>query len=161
VTGLVRRAIVCVITARRDDVHRDHAGPPAAAVNTDGQPFRWEGRAIADRLTEVRRAIQSWAEHAGLPGDLIDELALASYEAMANAAEHAYAGRQPGMLSVLVSASSGLVDVLIEDQGKWQEPDAGARFRGRGLLLIKGLATDVTVTATDLGTTVRMRWHRD
>ena len=142
-------------------MHRDHAGPPAAAVNTDGQPFRWEGRAIANQLTEVRRAIRVWAEHVGLPGDLIDELALASYEAMANAAEHAYVGRQPGMLSVLVSVSSGLVDVLIADQGKWQESDTAARFRGRGLLLIKGLATDVTVTATDVGTTVRMRWHRD
>jgi anti-sigma regulatory factor (Ser/Thr protein kinase) len=150
-----------VITARRDDVHRDHPGPPAAEVNTDGQPFRWEGRAIADRITEVRRAIQHWAEAVGLPVELIDELALASYEAMANAAEHAYVGKPPGRLSVLVSASSELVDVLIADQGKWQAPDAAAGFRGRGLLLMKGLAAEVTVTATDAGTTVRMRWHRD
>jgi serine/threonine-protein kinase RsbW len=129
-------------------------------VNTDGQPFRWEGRAIADRITEVRRAVHDWAEGAGLPAELIDELALASYEAMANAAEHAYVGRQPGLLSVQVSVSSGGLDVLIADQGKWQEPDPGTRFRGRGLLLIKGLAADVTVTPSDAGTTVRMRWHR-
>jgi anti-sigma regulatory factor (Ser/Thr protein kinase) len=162
VTEPARRAIVYVITAKRDDVHRDHHGhPPAADVNTDGQPFRWEGRAIVERLTDVRRAIQNWAEDVGLSADLIEELALASYEAMANAAEHAYVGVEPGVLSVLVETSAGQVDALVADQGKWQVPDPGAGFRGRGLLLIKSLAEDVTVIATEQGTTVRMRWRRD
>jgi serine/threonine-protein kinase RsbW len=154
--------LVCAIKARRDDVHRDHHGRPPAAdvnqVNTDGQPFRWQGPAIAARLGEVRRAVQSWAEHAGLPVDLIEQLALAGYEAMANVVEHAYAGVAPGLLSVQVSASPGLVDVLVEDQGKWRVPDIGTGFRGRGLLLIKGLADEVTVTATEHGTAVRMHW---
>jgi hypothetical protein len=35
----------------------------------------------------------------------------------------------------------------------------GHRFRGRGFLLINGLAEDVTVTATELGTAVRMPWQ--
>ena len=130
-------------------------------MNTDGQPFHWEGRAIAARLGEVRRAIQDWARRAGLPADLIDELVLASYEAMANSAEHAYAAGPPGMLSVQVSASPGSIDVVVADHGTWRAPDAYARFRGRGLPLIKGLAEEVTVTTTEHGTTVRMRWRRD
>lgn len=128
-------------------------------TSTDGQPFHWEGRAIAARLRDVRRAIQDWGRHVGLPADLIGELALAAYEAMANAAEHAYAGVEPGVLSVLVSASPGWIDVQVADQGKWHPPDADTGFRGRGLLLINGLAEDVTVTSTELGTTVRMRWQ--
>jgi anti-sigma regulatory factor (Ser/Thr protein kinase) len=80
---------------------------------------------------------------------------------MVNAAEHAYVGVEPGMLSVLVDASARQVDALVADQGKWQVPDPGAGFRGRGLLLIKSLAEDVTVIATEQGTTVRMRWRRD
>jgi serine/threonine-protein kinase RsbW len=130
-------------------------------MNTDGQPFHWEGPAIADRLGDVRRAIQDWAGRIGLPADLIDDLALASYEAMANAVEHAYAGVSAGVLSVLASASSTKLDVVVADRGKWRLPAAGTGFRGRGLLVIKGLATDVTVNATELGTTIRMRWLRD
>lgn len=119
----------------------------------------WEGRAVAQRLRDVRRAIEHWAEQRGLPADLIGELALASYEAMANAAEHAYAGVEPGPLSVQVSASPSWVHAVVADQGKWHEPDAGTGFRGPGLPLIKGLADGATVTAAQLGTTVRMRWR--
>jgi anti-sigma regulatory factor (Ser/Thr protein kinase) len=128
-------------------------------MNTDGQPFRWEGPALADRLGDVRRAIQDWAERANLPADLIDELALASYEAMANAAEHAYVDVPPGPLSVLVRATVAGLDVVVADQGKWRVPDNGDGFRGRGIVVIRGLATDVAVTATEQGTTVRMRWQ--
>ena len=156
--------LVCVIVARRDDVRRDHHGRSPAdevnQVNTDGQPFRWQGPAIADRLSAVRRAIQAWAEHAGLSADLIEQLALAGYEAMANVVEHAYAGVALGLLSVQVSASPELVDVLVEDQGKWRVSDARPGFRGRGLQLINGLAEQATVTSTEQGTTVRMRWSR-
>jgi serine/threonine-protein kinase RsbW len=128
---------------------------------TDGQAFRWEGRASAGRLTEVRKDIQEWARRASLPADLIEALALASYEAMANVADHAYAEGAPGSVSVLVSASPGVLDVLVADGGRWQAPDADPGFRGRGLLLIRGLADDVTVTSTENGTTVRMSWRRD
>ena len=145
-------------------MRREHYGPaPAAEVNqpnTDGQPFRWQGPASADRLGDVRRAVADWAGHAGLSADLIEQLALAGYEAMANVVEHAYAGVAPGMLSVQVSTSSGLVEVLVEDQGKWRVPDTADGFRGRGLPLIKGLADEVAVTSAEHGTSVRMRWSR-
>ena len=140
-------------------MHREHNGhAPAAKMNTDGHPFHWEGPAIASRLGDVRRAITDWAERAGLPVELVDELTLASYEAMANAAEHAYAGVVPGPLSVLVRASVTELDVVVADQGKWRVPDAGDGFRGRGLVVIRGLATEVAVTTTEQGTTIRMRW---
>lgn len=129
-------------------------------MNTDGQPFRWEGPAVADRLGDVRRAIQDWAERAGLPVELIEDLALAGYEAMANVAEHAYAGVAPGLLTVRISASAAEVDLVVADQGKWRVRDAANGFRGRGLVVISGLATDVAVTATEHGTTIRMRWQR-
>lgn len=129
-------------------------------MNTDGQPFRWEGPAVADRLGELRRAIQDWAGHVGLSADLVDDLGLASYEAMANVVEHAYAGVVPGRLSIVVSASQAGVDAVVADQGKWRVPQTGTGFRGRGLLVIRGLATDVTVHATERGTTIRMHWQR-
>jgi serine/threonine-protein kinase RsbW len=130
-------------------------------TSTEGRLFHWEGLAIAAGLSDVRRAIQEWGERVGLPAGLVGELALATYEAMANAVEHAYAGVAPGGVSVLVSESPGWVEVVVADQGKWHEPAARTGFRGRGLLLIKGLAEEMTVSQSELGTTVRMRWRLD
>ena len=60
----------------------------------------------------------------------------------------------------MVSASTMTLDVVIADQGKWRVPDADAGFRGRGLLVIRGLAGNVTLSPAEHGTTIRMRWLR-
>ncbi|HJP79000.1 MAG TPA: SpoIIE family protein phosphatase [Pseudonocardiaceae bacterium] len=126
-------------------------------MNSDEPDFRWEGPAETDTVSEVRRAIQGWGARAALPADLIAAVTLASYEAMANAVEHAYPEGHPGVLSVQVRRQADQIAVIVSDQGRWR-PGDGTDARGRGLLLMEGLAKELRLGRTDSGTTVEMRW---
>ncbi len=123
--------------------------------------FRWDGPAEPGAASEVRRAIQGWGARAGLPAELTEEVTLASYEAMANAVEHAYAGTEPGPMSVRISHDAHDVIVVVADKGRWRSPDGPPgvdQLRGRGLVLMEGLAREPTITSTEAGTTVELRW---
>jgi anti-sigma regulatory factor (Ser/Thr protein kinase) len=56
-------------------------------------------------------------------------------------------------------AGDGAVDVVVRDEGRWRPPPADSGSRGRGLALIRRLATDVEVEhpGPDGGTAVRFR----
>lgn len=115
--------------------------------------------AEADRLPALRRALADWAENVGLSADQRELAALATYEALANAATHAYSDGESGVLDVhaIYRPTSGHAEVVVTDYGHWQEPgreDLG----GRGLVLISSLAEHAEVTVTAGGTTVRMSW---
>lgn len=126
-------------------------------MNTEDRAFHWDGLADGETAGEVRRAILGWASRADLPVELADELTLAAYEAMANAIEHAYAGAEQGPLSVRVTRDDTAIVVRVADQGRWRSA-AGDELRGRGLLLMEGLAKELAVDRTAHGTTVEMRW---
>ena len=127
-------------------------------MNTSDEPdFRWSGPADPDTASEVRRAVQGWAARTGLPAELADALTLASYEAIANAVEHAYAGGEPGLLSVRIGRDEDDVVAVVSDHGTWRAPRAES-LRGRGLALMEAMAKEMTVTRTDGGTTVELRW---
>lgn len=87
------------------------------------------------------------------------DIALATYEALANCADHAYrdAG-SPGAMAVEVTYDdrSALVRVCVTDEGSWVNPDAGpaALARGRGIHLMRALSDECTVSGTEHGTTV-------
>jgi serine/threonine-protein kinase RsbW len=110
------------------------------------------------RLTALRHALSNWAERVGL--DLADReaLTLASYEAMANAVEHAYAGRLQGIIELRAVSEAGRVVVTVTDYGRWRTPPADVGTRGRGLTLIRGLTPDSAISSSDQGTTVSMSW---
>ncbi|HWE89090.1 MAG TPA: ATP-binding protein [Pseudonocardiaceae bacterium] len=121
--------------------------------------------ASADQVTTLRLEIQDWAREAGLPTEVVDAVALAAYEAMANVVEHAYgdgdgsgAGSGTGTVDLHASIEDGTLTVTVADQGRWRPPPADPGLRGRGLALIEGLAGRATITPTGRGTTVRMRW---
>ncbi|MGH3762867.1 ATP-binding protein [Actinophytocola sp.] len=116
--------------------------------------------AVAGRLTSLRHVLARWAEHAGLGPDDREALTLASYEAMANSVEHAYAGQLQGVLDVdaVRDDDEGRVVVTVTDYGQWQPPPADPGTRGRGLPLIRGLSPDFRITSSTRGTTVRMCW---
>jgi phosphoserine phosphatase RsbU/P len=126
-------------------------------MSSTNRTFQWDGPAQSEALRGLRRAIQIWGEQAQLSTDLVSELTLASYEAMANVAEHAYEGGQAGPLSLRISRGDDLVTVTVSDQGRWRFPSVGGTG-GRGLVLMEGLAKEVTVTRTEDGTTVRLSW---
>lgn len=116
--------------------------------------------AAASRLTTLRHALAEWAEQSELSTDDREALILASYEAMANSVEHAYAGQGQGVLdlSAVRDQDRKCVVVTVTDYGIWKPPPIDPGSRGRGLPLIRGLAPTATITPTEHGTMVTMSW---
>lgn len=108
-------------------------------------------------IRRARRAVASWATALGLPRAIVDDVVLATYEALANAVDHAYP-TGAGAVSVTGQYTECDVLVVVRDEGSWQTPGP-ADGRGRGLLLIRELTDHLDLIHTTTGTTVRMTWY--
>lgn len=109
-------------------------------------------------LVAVRHQLESWASTTGLSASAVADLVLSGYEALANAAEHAYPSVLGPVDLVAVRTTDGRVLVTVGDRGRWRPPPADPGFRGRGLLMIHALAHRVEVEQSPQGTTVYMEW---
>ncbi|TDQ00232.1 ATP-binding protein [Labedaea rhizosphaerae] len=114
--------------------------------------------ADANRLAAVRKALSGWAEDLGMTREQRSDLVLAAYEALANAAEHAYVGRTDGVIDLSARCTQGTITIVVTDYGTWRAPQPSDGLRGRGLLLINALTRHHQVTHGDNGTTVTMTW---
>lgn len=116
--------------------------------------------ATAGRLTALRHALSEWAARSGLAEEDREALTLASYEAMANSVEHAYAGQLRGALELhaMCDPDERRVIVTVTDYGRWKPPPADPGTRGRGLPLIRGLTPESVIRPSQNGTTVSMSW---
>lgn len=116
-------------------------------------------------VAEVREELGRWLlQQFDLDSIRLNDMVLAVYEALANAAEFAYlAAATPGDVSLRVEhdAASSALTLTVTDTGRWRPIDASERClsRGRGLPLIKGLADQASIHTSDAGTTVRMVFH--
>jgi serine/threonine-protein kinase RsbW len=114
------------------------------------------GRALVD----ARRALSEWAVRARVAPSDADDLVHAAYEAMANAAEHAY-GDEPGEVDLKAACTrEGHVLVTVRDHGAWRPPPRDPGLRGRGLIMIRAMAHHVRIEHGADGTTVHMWWRR-
>ncbi|MDQ2881742.1 MAG: ATP-binding protein [Actinomycetota bacterium] len=78
------------------------------------------------------------------------------YEALANAAEHAFTTQQePGSMWLHASIADDEVLITITDNGTWRTPDTLPGHRGRGLPLIHQLTTYAHLQLDSQGTTHR------
>jgi len=119
-----------------------------------GQELVAQFPAEIESIPMMRRLLGRWLDDAGASQRDVDDLALASAEAAANAIEHAY-GLEAGIVELRASpVGDDGVKVAIRDFGHWRSPRG--THRGRGLLLMEGLADDVQVIRSDLGTTVEL-----
>jgi anti-sigma regulatory factor (Ser/Thr protein kinase) len=111
------------------------------------------------QLSGLRRAVRAWTRAAALPAALGEDLQLTLGEAAANAVEHAYASTgEPGEFACrLTHRGDGAIDVEVRDFGRWRPEPTNNRHRGRGLALIRELATDVVIGSSPTGTQVRFR----
>ena len=114
--------------------------------------------AVAGRLPDLREALGRWLDTLGLDIERQEDVILAGYEAMANSAEHAYRGREPGPIDVRAEALPGRLTVTVTDYGTWRPPAPTNGLRGRGLLLIDTLADQSAQVHREDGTTVTMTW---
>jgi anti-sigma regulatory factor (Ser/Thr protein kinase)/putative methionine-R-sulfoxide reductase with GAF domain len=106
-----------------------------------------------ESIPVMRRLLARWLDEAGATRADVDDLSLACAEAAANAIEHAY-GLAPGIVEIRAWTSNRRVKIAIRDFGNWRAPRG--RHRGRGLLLMEGLADEVEVSRSDEGTTIEL-----
>lgn len=113
--------------------------------------------ATVQNATALRRTFRRWV--AALVGDdVADDLTLAVYEALANAAEHAFtAQREPGCMRLHATVANGQITVTITDNGTWRPPTVPTGRRGRGLPLMHKLTNAARVQPNRRGTTVHLR----
>lgn len=117
------------------------------------------GSTLPMQLSEVRRAVASWAAAAGMGPDDVDDVVLATNEALTNVADHAYSGvGGDALLEVRLRPPDELV-VTVRDGGHWRIPPPDPGARGHGMTLIAGLAEFVAVRSGESGTTVEMHWR--
>jgi anti-anti-sigma factor len=122
-------------------------------------PLHQQLPAHPDQLPELRRAVRAWAHAAALPAELRDDLQIALGEAAANAVEHAYAANSDsGEFTYQVThCCDGALNVEVCDFGQWRPEPPDNRHRGRGLAIVRKIATDVTVEPGAASTRIQFR----
>jgi anti-sigma regulatory factor (Ser/Thr protein kinase) len=123
--------------------------PPLVCLGLSGE---------VSRLSFIRADIESWAKAAGMSEDGADDLVLATYEALTNAAEHAYESGRWTVDLVVVRTPEARIVVSVRDRGRWRPPPADPGFRGRGMTMMRSLADEIDVRSDADGTSVLMWW---
>lgn len=118
-------------------------------------PLRAEAVATAHNATALRRQFHDWLA-LDLPTHVVGDLVLAVYEAIANAAEHAYADHPPGSVQLEAHRAADHILIAVSDQGRWRAP-TGDGFRGRGISLMRLLTQNIHTRCDHRGTVVHLR----
>jgi anti-sigma regulatory factor (Ser/Thr protein kinase) len=129
----------------------------AALVLVRVVPHPLSGRMAAElpSVRRVRRMLDRWAHQAGLSPDSAADLELTVSEAVSNVVEHAYQDEPAGEFDYLVRREgNGVVRVEVRDFGRWRPQPVDPGYRGRGLAVIRTLATDVALEGTSSGTRI-------
>ena len=118
--------------------------------------------AVAEQAGAARAAVLRWARAVCRTREVIDDIGLAVYEAIANVIDHAYpaAGATHSVFDLHAERDADTVTVVVADHGRWRPrgPGSATSWRGRGLLLIEKLAAEFELCPSASGTVVRMRW---
>ena len=129
------------------------------------EPFRCHNvPAAPGALRRLRHELMAWVLAAGVDESRAGDIVLASYEALANVADHAYDDTEPGVVDVDAAMHPGRLEVVITDHGQWRTPVPDTRavsLRGRGLLLLRASADRADITSGDSGTVVTLTWDLD
>ena len=111
-------------------------------------------------LVDMRQAFRSWLSAAGVEEDAAAEIALAVWEAAANAIEHAQEPVRSTFEVGATLADGGILRIEVGDSGRWK-PGEGSVDRGLGLTLMRSFMDSLDVRAEDTGTTIVMERRVD
>lgn len=146
-------------TIRRAPETRPDADPRWIADGVDVvRPSLQAHRAATARdVTALRREFALWLAVDIAPGDLVDDLVLVVYEALANVVDHAYAGASgpAGTVRLVAHRAELGLRVTVADDGRWQS-EVAAPFRSHGLSVMRLLVARLHVARTDSGTVVHL-----
>ncbi|MPY82588.1 MAG: ATP-binding protein [Actinophytocola sp.] len=134
---------------------RRHDDPEPSAPHT----YHMQVPATGEQLIVTRRELRTWVDRLGVAQPTAQKIELASYEAMANVALHAYDGSGDGQLTLSATAHPDRLDISVSDSGQWREPSPRANpDGGMGITLIQRLAVRAHIKTDDDGTVVSMTW---
>lgn len=139
---------------------RGYRSSGGAAQDDTDRLFEAAVPATPEQALELRQHFRCWLRDIGASADVVADMQLAVYEALANVVEHAYPGGA-GLASMWLTAQveGGDVLVTVSDAGRWYEHEPQP-FRGQGLELMRRLAT-LHIATGPRGTTVELRGPRD
>ena len=115
--------------------------------------------AVPGTVRQLRTRVTAFAQAAGMPFELLDDIALAVSETVTNAVVHAYAAApEPGQVRVRCHVPEEQLVVEVADDGVgivWRDDSPGL---GQGLAIVGALAEALAVTLSPRrhGTTVTM-----
>lgn len=119
--------------------------------------------ALPNEMAGLRRKLISWLGEFPLDSDSTHDITLATYEALANVAAHAYPDGH-GWARLQARREGDAITVTVTDTGcgipATRPKTAGLRTSGgRGLLLIDQVTDQSDIDSGTRGTTVRMTWR--
>jgi anti-sigma regulatory factor (Ser/Thr protein kinase) len=118
-----------------------------------GQRLDLELTADPADARSLRAELQEWLLEAGINGAAGHDIVLGAVEAFTNSVRHPVERATPRIAVHGVIDSSG-VTVMVEDDGRWRQPDRSRDSGGFGLALMKSFMTSVRIERTELGTRV-------
>ncbi|HKR52378.1 MAG TPA: ATP-binding protein [Pseudonocardiaceae bacterium] len=120
-------------------------------------PLRCEVLATGQNATALRRQLHGWLA-VDLPPAVVGDVVLAVYEAIVNAAEHAYADHAdgPGLVCLEAHRAADHLLITVSDQGRWRRTGTGGS-RGRGIPLMRRLIQNIHTRCDHSGTVVHLR----
>jgi anti-sigma regulatory factor (Ser/Thr protein kinase) len=145
----------------------DQAGTTAperfAAGAVVAPAFEELAPALPNEVAGLRRKLIQWLSEFPLDPDSQHDITLATYEALANVAAHAYPDGH-GWARLQARREGDAITVTVTDTGcgipATRPREAGLRTSGgRGLLLIDQVTDQSDVDTSTTGTTVRMTWR--
>ena len=110
--------------------------------------------AHVDSMDLVRDATRAWLAGVSLERGQVEDVVLATWEACANAIEHAV-DQTDDHITVHAAVEDSVVRIVIEDTGSW-DSSTPREDRGLGLRLIESLVTSVDITSGEAGTRVTL-----
>ncbi|HEV2772755.1 MAG TPA: ATP-binding protein, partial [Thermoleophilaceae bacterium] len=118
----------------------------------------WELPAVPSAVGQMRRRAAAFASAVGAPEEMAHAVALAVSETVSNAVIHAYAGREPGRVSVSCRADRERLVVEVIDEGPGVAARDDSPGVGHGLAMVGALAQTLEVAsrADGPGTAVTM-----
>ena len=130
--------------------------PPVVAAS--GSDSAWALPAVPSAVGQMRRRATEFASAAGASEEIATAVALAVSETVTNVVIHAYAGREPGPVTVRCQADGERLVVEVGDEGAGIAARHDSPGAGHGLTIVGALAQtlDVEPRADGHGTVVRM-----
>jgi serine/threonine-protein kinase RsbW len=152
--------VIHALTARTIGRFGHRVVPEIDAIGPrSGLSLRLDGAALPGQLSRARHLIAAWLAECRLDPDMIDDVVLATHEALANAIDHAFGGGEGEVVVRADRVDGDVLRVVVQDRGCWRPPPADPGFRGHGMALMAGLAQRCRVQRDLAGTTVEMCWR--